>query len=416
MIAWPHKGRLPSFSDAEPVIGPLGAVYGEASAVAPAVDPMTPGKADQDNDTPQVEMPPASVVAAVIPRRMRRRWLVPAGLVSVTAHAAAIFALVSWLDLRNVEADIDEVSIEIVVEPPDAAGVAADQTESEMAEETAIDPPGFVPPDPFAPQLSRAPDFSEPIQPVTILPDVPMPAALASPPPMPPVQSFELPMPGALAVLAAPPKFDLAGPVAEPPAATIKPPKAQQPKPAKPQSGAKAEPKPEPRRKQVDVERKPAKKQVETRKTEAQARQSRKAASDEPSQKKRAAANGGGNPAAGLAGKGSGATDRKQGETGKIASAASGGAAQYGAQVNRHVQRFRRYPVEAERAGIKGVVRVSIRIDSSGRLSGASVRAGSGHAVLDREALATVKRASPYPKPPAGVAPASFSLTLRFSR
>jgi protein TonB len=46
------------------------------------------------------------------------------------------------------------------------------------------------------------------------------------------------------------------------------------------------------------------------------------------------------------------------------------------------------------------------------------VTGGSGHAVLDEEALATARGAAPYPAPPDGVGGKTyaFSVTLRFSR
>lgn len=101
---------------------------------------------------------------------------------------------------------------------------------------------------------------------------------------------------------------------------------------------------------------------------------------------------------------------------GAASSKASAGALEsYGRAVNRHVQRYKRYPGEAAKSGMKGAVRLSISIGGSGNLAGARVTGSSGHALLDSEALATVRRAAPYPRPPAG-AKAQFSLTLRYSR
>ena len=57
-------------------------------------------------------------------------------------------------------------------------------------------------------------------------------------------------------------------------------------------------------------------------------------------------------------------------------------------------------------------------IDRSGRLSAARLAGASGYPALDREALATAKRASPYPRPPDGVGGRTLTLnfTLRFDR
>jgi protein TonB len=95
--------------------------------------------------------------------------------------------------------------------------------------------------------------------------------------------------------------------------------------------------------------------------------------------------------------------------------ASAGAMESYGLAVNRHVQRYKRYPGEAAKAGMKGAVRLSISIGGAGNLSAARVTGSSGHALLDSEALATVRRAAPYPRPPSG-AKAQFSLTLRYSR
>lgn len=110
---------------------------------------------------------------------------------------------------------------------------------------------------------------------------------------------------------------------------------------------------------------------------------------------------------------------RKASQAGSVASAAasSGDRESYGLKVNGHVQRYKRYPDAAARGGMRGAVKVSISIGGSGNLASARVTASSGYPVLDSEALATVRRAAPYPKPPASFGgTARFSLTLRYSR
>ncbi|MCR5858985.1 energy transducer TonB [Mesorhizobium sp. J428] len=110
---------------------------------------------------------------------------------------------------------------------------------------------------------------------------------------------------------------------------------------------------------------------------------------------------------------------RPASQAGSVASAAasSGDREAYGLKVNGHVQRYKRYPDAAARGGMKGAVKVSISIGGSGNLASARVTASSGYPVLDSEALATVRRAAPYPKPPASFGgTARFSLTLRYSR
>lgn len=110
---------------------------------------------------------------------------------------------------------------------------------------------------------------------------------------------------------------------------------------------------------------------------------------------------------------------RTASQAGSVASAAatSGDRESYGRKVSGHVQRYKRYPDAAARGGMKGAVKVSISIGGSGNLASARVTSSSGYPVLDSEALATVRRAAPYPKPPASFGgTARFSLTLRYSR
>lgn len=73
----------------------------------------------------------------------------------------------------------------------------------------------------------------------------------------------------------------------------------------------------------------------------------------------------------------------------------SGGG--YGAQVIQHLLRFTR----GNSVGA-GATLVRISIDGGGGLQEAAVIRTSGSAGFDREALQTVRRAAPFPKPPGG--------------
>ncbi|RMH90733.1 energy transducer TonB [Lysobacter pythonis] len=70
-----------------------------------------------------------------------------------------------------------------------------------------------------------------------------------------------------------------------------------------------------------------------------------------------------------------------------------------------HLERHRRYPREAERAGLQGTVYVRISVDRQGNLLGWRITRGSGHDLLDEAALATVQRANPVPPPPPDITP-----------
>lgn len=84
----------------------------------------------------------------------------------------------------------------------------------------------------------------------------------------------------------------------------------------------------------------------------------------------------------------------------------------------RHLERFRRYPEAARRAGMEGVVKVSLSFHRDGRILQVYVAETSGAAMLDAAALDTIRRAAPLPRLPAGsgeretiLVPVSFSLS-----
>lgn len=64
-----------------------------------------------------------------------------------------------------------------------------------------------------------------------------------------------------------------------------------------------------------------------------------------------------------------------------------------------HLKTFRHYPRQAENARQQGIVLIGITVDRSGQLLKANIRQASGYPLLDAEALATVRRASPLPQP-----------------
>jgi len=208
-------------------------------------------------------------------------------------------------------------------------------------------------------------------------PEVPV-AALANPLPPPEFRVPQVELP-ALAPLPAP---DLAPPPppkpeAEPPAP--EPPKAEAPKPA-----PKKEPKKEP----------PAKAKPRATGTHDSAGQ-------------RAAGAGGG----GVAGNNGTAQETVAG-TGKVANL----RAKWGATIRARIERAKRYPSAAGRAGGKVTVRLSVT--RGGDLASVALATSSGNAALDAAALEAVRRAGRFPAAPKGLSePAyAFSLTIRFSR
>jgi protein TonB len=61
--------------------------------------------------------------------------------------------------------------------------------------------------------------------------------------------------------------------------------------------------------------------------------------------------------------------------------------------------------------GPGGTTRLRLTVTADGRLAGAAIAASSGHAALDRAALAAV-RAARYPPAPRGLPPGSYTFTL----
>jgi protein TonB len=79
------------------------------------------------------------------------------------------------------------------------------------------------------------------------------------------------------------------------------------------------------------------------------------------------------------------------------------------------LQRHARYPQQASHA--RGVVHVIFSIDRSGRVVSSRIVQSSGSAALDADALATISRAQPLPKPSADIPDdqlASINVPIRY--
>jgi periplasmic protein TonB len=86
---------------------------------------------------------------------------------------------------------------------------------------------------------------------------------------------------------------------------------------------------------------------------------------------------------------------------------------EYQSAVIARLSAAKRYPDAARDRAPHGTAIVRFTIDASGQVAGASLAQSAGDAILDAEALATVRRASPFPPPPTG-APRAFSAPLSF--
>lgn len=81
------------------------------------------------------------------------------------------------------------------------------------------------------------------------------------------------------------------------------------------------------------------------------------------------------------------------------AAASASAAADWRARLLGHLKHFRRYPRQAEAARQQGIARVAITLRRSGDVVTAELVRGSGYPLLNMEARATVRRASPLPPP-----------------
>jgi TonB family protein len=93
--------------------------------------------------------------------------------------------------------------------------------------------------------------------------------------------------------------------------------------------------------------------------------------------------------------------------------ASSVDVAAYQSSVLNRIAAAKRYPEAARERELRGVAVVRFTISASGQVAGAAVTQSAGDPILDSEAVATVRRASPFPPPPPG-APRTFSASLNY--
>lgn len=77
-----------------------------------------------------------------------------------------------------------------------------------------------------------------------------------------------------------------------------------------------------------------------------------------------------------------------------------------------HLEMFRRYPASSRARHEQGVAHVRFTMDREGRLLDSDLARTSGSRRLDEAALATIKRASPFPKPPEEVEGTTIELVV----
>ena len=89
----------------------------------------------------------------------------------------------------------------------------------------------------------------------------------------------------------------------------------------------------------------------------------------------------------------------------------------YAGRIASHLRRYKRYPRGIDRRQIHGTVRLVFTVSRSGGLQSVRLARGSGHSVLDHEALAMVRRAVPFPAflPTLSLSTMTFTVPIRFT-
>jgi len=76
------------------------------------------------------------------------------------------------------------------------------------------------------------------------------------------------------------------------------------------------------------------------------------------------------------------------------------------------LERYKRYPSDAQSRGEQGIAHLSFSVDRSGGVHHAHIVQSSGSSALDRETLALIERAQPLPPPPADIAGAQIAIVV----
>lgn len=85
------------------------------------------------------------------------------------------------------------------------------------------------------------------------------------------------------------------------------------------------------------------------------------------------------------------------GAPGSGGSGSGGEASAILAKIRQKIARAKRYPRQARAEELEGVAGLQFEINADGSVAYVNLTASSGHPVLDEEALATVRRAAPFP-------------------
>jgi TonB family protein len=344
--------------------------------------------------------------------------------ISAALHVAALAALLTWATPVTETASPEPVTIEIVADTP-----APPVRESEAAPAPPTSPLVGPPPvaEPSPPPVAEAPPpppVVEPSPPPVAEAPPPPPVAEPSPPPVaesPPPPPVAEPSPPPVAE--SPPPPPVAEPSPPPVAESPPPPPVVEPSPPPvaeaPPSKPVVEPTPRPAPPaNPALPRVP--KPMPTVASPATARVAKPPPSERPTPPRVAKPTPPEKTSPRIS-REPPESSRSASRATKLASlppqaapgASSAEVAAYQGEVLGRIAAQKRYPEAARERAPQGVAIVRFSIAASGQLAGASLSRSAGDPLLDAEALATVRRASPFPPPPAG-APRNFSVPLSY--
>lgn len=115
------------------------------------------------------------------------------------------------------------------------------------------------------------------------------------------------------------------------------------------------------------------------------------------------------NAAPGLPGPGNGGTSRPGSGTGTADPSVQ---QSYHATLRAWLEQHKRYPERAIRRRMQGEALLYIKLDSNGQVIAHELRQGTGHAMLDREVQAMLRRASPLPAIPDSLSMQTMEFTV----
>lgn len=81
----------------------------------------------------------------------------------------------------------------------------------------------------------------------------------------------------------------------------------------------------------------------------------------------------------------------------------------------RQLQRYKRYPAEAQARGVQGVAQLAFSVDRHGGVHRARIVRSSGSSLLDRATMQLIQRAQPLPPPPPEVRGAEIAIVVPIS-